>query len=46
MRFINGPNQTCGAIKEIKITKKENKVLENFQKSRYFWTIKKNNGNN
>tara|TARA_Y100000590_G_scaffold219798_1_gene248877 strand:+ start:7568 stop:9334 length:1767 start_codon:yes stop_codon:yes gene_type:complete len=23
-------NQTCGAIKEIKITKKENKVLENF----------------
>ena len=25
-------NQTCGAIKEIKITKKENKVLENFSK--------------
>jgi len=25
-------NQTCGAIKEIKITKKENEVLENFSK--------------
>ena len=25
-------NQTCGAIKEIKITKKENEVLDNFSK--------------
>ncbi len=25
-------NQTCGAIKEIKITKKEDKILENFSK--------------